>query len=248
MSSGAAIVLFGPSHLAVLGAILGSTLVLSLATRLSERQEIARGIAVGLVSLLVVNKLFVYATAIGIEEVAWRAALPMHMCDWAAVASIIALLWRKQIPYELAYFWGLAGTLQATLTPDLKYDFPDIRFLTFFISHGGTLVALLFLTFGMRMRPYPISILRVFAASNVYLLCAGLVDLLVNENYGYLRHKPIHASLMDHLGPWPWYILSLEGLALISFLVYYTPFFVADCIRRSKIPGSHTTGETACKT
>jgi uncharacterized membrane protein YwaF len=31
---------------------------------------------------------------------------------------------------------------------------------------------------------------------------------------------------MDFLGPWPWYILSLAGLALVSSLVNYLPFLI----------------------
>jgi hypothetical integral membrane protein (TIGR02206 family) len=116
----------------------------------------------------------------------------------------------------------------------LNYEFPDIRFLTFFISHGGTLVAAAFLTLGLGMRPYPISIPRIFLWSQVYLLCAGVTDWLVNENYGYLRAKPLHASLLDRLGPWPWYILSLEAMALLSFGVYYSPFFIMDFMAGKK--------------
>ncbi len=49
--------------------------------------------------------------------------LPMHLCDWAAVAAIFTLLRPNQKSYELAYFWTLSGTLQATLTPELATAF-----------------------------------------------------------------------------------------------------------------------------
>ena len=228
-----AITLFGPSHLAVLGVIAGTAAALVVWGRLGSEQT-RRNIAIGLVAALVLNKVAVYWTIFSIERQGWQDSLPMHMCDWAAVAAIVALLWRGQVAYQMAYFWGLAGTLQATITPDLKYEFPDIRFLTFFISHGGTLVAVAFLTLGLKMRPWPVSLLRIVLWSNVYLVAAGMVDWLLDENYGYLRAKPHHASLLDHLGPWPWYILSLEAAAVISFLIYYLPFFVADKVRKFK--------------
>jgi hypothetical integral membrane protein (TIGR02206 family) len=219
---------FSISHLAALGLIVAVAAALVVLARCAGSDGAKRRVAILLALALVLNKVAVYCTIFAIEDQSWTHALPMHMCDWAAVSAIIALLWRRQLPYELAYFWGLGGTLQATLTPDLKYDFPDIRFLTFFISHGGTLVAVAFLTLGLGMRPWPKSLLRILLWSNIYLLAAGTVDWLVDDNYGYLRHKPLHASLLDHMGPWPWYIVSLEAAAMVSFVVYYIPFFVMD--------------------
>jgi len=229
----APVVLFGPSHLAVLAVIVLSSVILVVLARRSPGGVASRDIAVCLSGLLLLNKVAVYATIYVTGEFDLPDALPMHLCDWSAIAAIIALLWRKQLAFELAYFWGLGGTLQATLTPDLRFDFPDIRFLTFFISHGGTLVAIVFLTLGMRMRPYPMSLVRIFIWSNIYLAAAGTVDFLLGSNYGYLRHKPLNPSLLDYLGPWPFYILSLEGIALLSYLVYYTPFFIADLVEKA---------------
>ena len=40
-------------------------------------------------------------------------AAPMYLCDWAAVATVITLIYTNQWTYELGYFWALAGTLQA---------------------------------------------------------------------------------------------------------------------------------------
>src|ERR1700677_5090865 len=208
---------YGVSHLAALGVIAVVAAVLVVLALRSGSDGAKRRIAILLALALVLNKVAVYCTIFAIEDQSWTHALPMHMCDWAAISAIIALLWRGQLAYDLAYFWALGGTLQATLTPDLKYDFPDIRFWTFFISHGGTLVAVAFLTLGLGMRPWPKSLLRILLWSNIYLVAAGTVDWLVDENYGYLRHKPLHASLLAQLGPWPWEILSLEAGAGVSF-------------------------------
>ena len=63
------------------------------------------------------------------------------------------------------------------------------------------IVSVIFLTLALDMRPWPQSVRRAFLWSNVYLLCAGLVDYLFDANYGYLREKPQRASLLDYLGP-----------------------------------------------
>lgn len=43
---------------------------------------------------------------------------------------------RSYSGYEIAYFWGLGGTLQAVLTPDLQHGFPSLVYVNFFLGHG----------------------------------------------------------------------------------------------------------------
>ena len=71
-------------------------------------------------------------------------------------------------------------------------------------------------------------------AVNLFAVCIGAFDYFFNTDYMYLRAKPINASLLDVLGPWPWYILSLEAMALLSYLVYYSPFFIMDLIKQRR--------------
>jgi hypothetical integral membrane protein (TIGR02206 family) len=133
----------------------------------------------------------------------------------------------------LGYFWGLGGTLQGLITPEISYDFPDPQFIFFFINHAGIIAALLYLSF-MGRRPYPASLPRVAAASIAYALVAGAADYLLGVNYGFLAAKPATASIMDFLFPWPWYIPELVAIGILSLLVYYTPFWVLDSWRRRR--------------
>jgi uncharacterized membrane protein YwaF len=52
----------------------------------------------------------------------------------------------------------------------------------------------------------------------------------------FIAHKPETASLMDMLGPWPWYILSLELVGLAVSLLLYSPFGLKDWRDRMHAP------------
>ncbi len=122
----------------------------------------------------------------------WPDALPMHLCDWASFAVIIALVWRGQLAYELAYLWGLSGTFQAVLTPDLTETLPNPFFIGFFVDHCGIIVSVLFLTWGLGMRPTPEPCRgRVVGAR--FTWCARVRWTgSVTANYGYLRRQAAH--------------------------------------------------------
>ncbi len=224
-------VLFGRDHLIVLALTVVLPLALASVTRRSEteRRVVDYGFAAFLIATWV---LWFYV----IFDKGWQSVqtlLPMNLCDWATIAAIVTLIRPNQKSYELAYFWAFAGTLQAMLTPDLQYGFPDLRFVVFFAFHGGVIAAALYLTFAVKLRPYPRSLPRVAAWSLFYAASAGFIDWLFKVNFGYLRAKPAEASLFDLLAPWPWYIAELILLGVLSIFIYYAPFWIWDQRKRS---------------
>ena len=226
-------VLFGGLHLSILFTTIALPWALSRLTRRNERPGLARGLAATLAGILVLDRVFVLVWAEHAGKILrWADALPMHLCDWATFAVIIALVWRGPLAYELAYFWGLSGTFQAVLTPDVSEAATDPLFVSFFVSHCGIIVSVLFLTWGLGMRPRPGSVLRAWVGSQVYAVCAGLTNWTLHADFGYLAAKPPHSSLLDYFGPWPWYILTLEAMSLVFYVVFYAPFWIAD--RRTK--------------
>lgn len=225
--------LFGPAHLTVLFLTFALPSFLAWVIRRPGGERRARPIAWSFAAVLVLNQagLLIWAAA---GDANLKDNLPLHLCDWATFTCAAALVWRHRLSYELTYFWGLAGTLQAVLTPDLEVTFPHLGFLAFQIAHAGLIAAVLFLTLGLRMRPELASVGRAFLWLQVYLGVTALLNLLLDTNYGYLRHKPARPSLLDYLGPWPVYLLSLELVALALFFLCYLPFAVADRLRRHR--------------
>ncbi len=159
--------------------------------------------------------------------IAWQQGhprIPLQLCDIALFLSVWALWGAPTLVMELAYFWGLSGSLQALLTPDLHQAFPDYWWIKFFITHSGAALAAVYLGRSGRVAPTPRSLWRVWGLTNVYAACVGIVNGIWGMNYGYLAHKPSQPSLLDQFGPWPWYLLSMEGVALLSMALCYAPF------------------------
>jgi len=223
---------YGLAHLVVIVLTIALPFVLAAFTGKPRWPRSERTIAGLLAAMLLVNYLGYEVYLAMTAGLTLPKALPFQLCDWAMVAIIVALLTGRERWIEVAYFWGIGGTLQAIITPDLKFPFPDIRFLTFFVAHSGIVVAIAYLMLVKKYRPQWISIVRVFAWSELYFGLTFTVDLMSGENYGYLLHPPASASLLDLLSQdRVVYILEMHLLALIFFVVLYLPFALYDLIR-----------------
>ncbi len=186
---------------------------------------------------------YIMAAALIVNEAAWhiwnlatgqwtiQTMLPLHLCSVFVYLSAYMLIKRNYRIYEFAYFLGIGGAAQAILTPDLGlYAFPHFRYFQTFISHGLIVSAPIYMTLVEGFRPTWRSYGRVLLWSNAYMLFVGTVNALIGSNYMFIAHKPVTASLIDMLGPWPWYILSLEAIGFALFLLLYLPFAIRDLV------------------
>jgi hypothetical integral membrane protein (TIGR02206 family) len=157
-------------------------------------------------------------------------SLPLEVCHLVLFAVVITLLRPNFLLSEVSYFLGLSGTVQALLTPDIQQAFPSWEFIQFFWSHGLTVLAIVLIVAGRGFRPSWRGIVRTMAFINVYAVVVGALDFAFDWNYGYLRYKPAQPSLLDYLGPWPWYLLSLELVALAMFWLLVVPWELVNAL------------------
>jgi hypothetical integral membrane protein (TIGR02206 family) len=217
---------FSATHGATL-LVGGLTLaVLLVLAKRSERAD--RGVQ----ALLVLLNLGAYAYS----QAAWSLApgmdkdldsvWPLQLCDVAAVSAGFALITRHPRLILLTYFWGLAGTIQALLTPAIQIGFPHPAYLSFFIQHFAIIAVALYFPINRGWRgsePWWKAPLAAWGWSQVYLVIAGITNGVLGTNFGFLAHKPSNPSLLDLMGPWPWYLIPLEGLALALFILLALP-------------------------
>lgn len=164
-----------------------------------------------------------------VTEHAWsvKRDLPLELSDIVIIIALIMLLTGSCTLFQFMWYAGLGSSIQAILTPDLgRFSYPHFRYIEFFVSHGGVVVACLLVMLAFPYIPTIRSLWITFLTVNVYGGIIFLVDKWLGANYLYIMQKPPSASLLSFLGPWPWYILSLEPVVLISFYILYSPFWV----------------------
>lgn len=146
--------------------------------------------------------------------------LPLHLCDIALILAFAAWLRpRRRGLGELVVMWALSGSLQAMLTPDLSEGFPSISWFFFFGAHLCVFLSAMYFLCSGEVRLSLASVNRVSLWSIAYLIFIGAFNKLFHFNYGYLLSKPAHPSLLDHLGPWPYYIAAEALLAVGLFFL-----------------------------
>lgn len=226
--TGGAFELFGSAHLVALALVLLINLVI-VASRKRFTDLSKKRFRFELAALLVINELAFHLWNYSIGQWTIQTMLPLHLCSVLVWVSAYMLLTRSYSIYEFAYFLGIGGAIQALLTPDAGiYGFPHFRFFQTIISHGAIVTAAIYMTLVEGYRPYWSSLVRVAIWGNIYMAAVGIVNWLVGSNYLFIARKPDTASLIDMLGPWPWYILSLEVVAILMCLALYLPYALRD--------------------
>ena len=226
--AGPAFQLFGPHHLAAMGIILGINIALiGWGRRIPERW---RGpMRVTMAALLLIDEAVLHWWRWRIGTWTVQEMLPFHLCAVLIYVSSAALLTKNRRLYEFVYLLGVAGAMQAIITPDAgPYGFPHFRFFQVFISHGLIVTAGIWLTAVEGLRPFPHSLRRVALVGLAYMVFVGIINRLLGSNYLFIARKPETASLMDVLPPWPWYIPVLLLLAALFVGLAYLPFAVSD--------------------
>jgi len=134
--------------------------------------------------------------------------------------------------FELTYFWGLIGAFIAIITPSLDVNYTHYRFWQFLIAHASVVFAVVYMLFVENYRVNYKSVWKTFGITNLIVLIVGVINIILDSNYLFLCGKPMGTSktLFDFFGPWPWYLVTIEFLAITVFHIWYIPFWLKNKI------------------
>ena len=228
-----AFVFFGPAHIASLLIVFVLPILMSVAIRRSKKESVRKIVCWPLAVVMLINEVTYEIHYYCTHDLSsyLDTALPLHLCDIAQVLVIIFMLRPNVKILEIVYFWGLAGTTNALITPDVTAGFPSLIFTFYFVAHGGIVIAVLVGCWGFKMRPTFKSMIRAFVIANLLGLVVMVINLLLDSNYMFLCRVPDGESPF-FFAPWPWYLLVLELIGAILFVLLYLPYAIGDLIQK----------------
>jgi hypothetical integral membrane protein (TIGR02206 family) len=225
--------IFGISHIATLVFIIAIAFLLpaSIKNRKFE-DKIFIGKIVGFFAIfLELVKPFIWHYSMNF---AWIELIPIHMCNLSTLFIGIFLLTKKRLFFEVSFFWGIGGGLNALLTPDIPNNFPDPHYILFFVGHGFLMVAIAYASISLKNRPTLNSVKNGIYFSLVSLPMIYIINELLGPevNYWYLASKPEGESLFNLFPDPPMHIPALIIIGTILFFVIYSPYWLYDSFKK----------------
>lgn len=219
--------MFGMQHLLTLlfFLIIGIVLI-KWAQKLpeSKRYKVIHQIAIGLcITVLAWTGLKIALRGFEVEE-----DLPLHLCNIMALLLPVFTYTRKKLYFQVLFFWILAGTSHALITPDLKNGFPNYIFLKYWIVHAGLIIFVFYGVMVLKIKPTLKSVFIAFMALQLYIVVMFAVNAITGGNYFYTQGKPEEPSALDYLGEYPHYIWIVELVMIPYFMVFYLPFYISN--------------------
>lgn len=216
---------FGFDHIIVIGLTVFLSILLPIILRRNPSRRLRQVICVSIALSLVAVEGFNYIDVLTHDGWTYflEFSLPLHACGFALYLTAYMLITKKQLAFEIVYFWAFAGTTQAIFTPIAQQGFPSWHFFHFFFTHGTVIVGAAVATFGLQMRPRLKGLWITYALSWVLAGFVGIANELLGTNYMFLCAPPTGHSPFYFL-PWPWYIPFLAVLTLVLFFLLWLPF------------------------
>ncbi len=156
----------------------------------------------------------------------WGEDLPLNPCNWLAFVALAYSYKRKPWMWYLLYFFVWVFTFNAILTPALFEGFPHYNFCKFWIAHTGLVMFVVHILILGAPKIDVKQILHAYGMLQIFAIVCIAINYIVGPqaNYFFLHFKPTTASILDILGPWPYYIIQGDIIALGLFFLAWLPY------------------------
>ncbi len=192
---------------------------------LSKDQQ--RNVVFILIAITLLQELLHYFFKINLNTFDIAQDLSLHMCGISVIISCYALYTKNQAAFELSFFWGLAGALQAILTPDpTRFHFGYISTFWSFLSHGIIIMNVFWLIFVDNMRCRKNSLLNTILVTNGAIFIIGIINSAIGNgaNYWFICEKPSGDSPFL-IGEWPYYLFTFQLAGILFMSLIYLPMW-----------------------
>ena len=213
-------ILFSNEHLITVGiGFISCILLVFLGFFTEKKATFAKIVAIAVLGVKIAELLFRHhyygETVAGL--------LPLHLCPIVIILSIFMMFFHSEVLFQPVYFWSI-GAFFAILMPDIRDGMSNFASQSFFITHFFILFSTAYAFVHFRFRPTRAGFLCSFLLLVTLAFVMYFVNNKLGTNYLYVNHPPVTKSLMDFMGPWPYYIFSLAGIDIAISFFMYVPF------------------------
>jgi hypothetical integral membrane protein (TIGR02206 family) len=174
-----------------------------------------------------------------------QSSLPLHICDLAGIIAGLAMLTLHRPLRTLLYFWGIALSTQAFITPVLQEGPGSFKFWLFWITHLQIVGSAVYDLVVGGYRPFLRDYLVGVGLTTAYAAMAVMVNLALDTNYGYLGSRlPAAGTALDLLPPWPGRLAAMALGTILWISLFYLVWPLARGLsgRGARCPDSSAAG------
>jgi len=168
-----------------------------------------------------------------LETFASLDAQTITVCGWVAIFGSYMVIGKSQTLFDLCYFWAFAGSIFALITPTvITYTGPTrFRFYQFWAEHLVSYIAIFYMIFIHKMRPYKRSFVKAYIGLCVLAGIAYFANDLIGPgaNYLFMAKPESTPSILDILPPnFALRLLIMAAAVSILFILAYLPWYIND--------------------
>lgn len=226
---------FTATHAAVLAAIvLLTALAVALRRRLPRAAPpLPAERAVGLAYLAGWGLTYLWLLQAPLHDPA--KTLPLQLCHLTAAAAALLLVTGAPVLRPLVYFWGLALSTQALITPALSEGPALYPFWFFWATHGLIAGVAIYDLAARGYRPDWRGYRQACLGAAAYVAAVLPLDIAFGWNYGFVGpSKPEVRTIVDFLGPWPDRLVPIVLIVALAMALALLPWDLARRLARKK--------------
>lgn len=206
----------------LLGVLLAIACITVANRKLSEKAKTILGTVLAFVPFVCVMGRMWYL--VSIDNFDPKLDLPFFLCRFMAMILPFVMMTRNRFFLGIMYFWILAGTINAVITPDLMQGPFHWEYNLYWTYHLMLIVTIIYAAFVFKFKITWKDYRNAVLGTIVFTIFSGVINYALKANYNYLSEKPEVASILDHMGPWPWYIVSVYALMFFLFFLALLPY------------------------
>lgn len=159
--------------------------------------------------------------------------LPITVCGWAVVFASYMVIGKSQTLFDIVYFWALAGSIFALITPTvITFTGPTrFRYYQFWAEHLLGYIAVFYMIFVHGMRPTWKSFAKAYVALAALAVVAYGANQIIGPgaNYLFMAKPEDTPSILDILPPnFALRLLVMAATVTFLFFIAYLPWLIKD--------------------